>query len=119
MSYSVDDMAKAGCTSPRGVRWWEEQGLLGPVERTSGNQRRYTEEQVRRARIIAAAQYCSYSLTEIAEMVRVYDVEVYQALQVKLASVANTALTLGEGLPMPGAIIDGPDLSAPPTVYDL
>lgn len=119
MSYSIDDMCKAGCTSPRGVRWWEEQGLLGPVDRTSGNQRRYTEEQMRRARIISAAQYCSFTLAEIAEMIGAYDLSVYQALQVKLASVANTALTLGEGLPMPGNIINGPDPSAPPTVYDL
>lgn len=119
MSYSIKDMCAAGCTSERGVRWWEEKGLLGKVERTSGDQRRYTEAQLRNARIIAAAQYCSFSLDEIGAMLKAYDEEAHTALQIKLASVANTALTLAEGLPLPGNIIDGPDFSVPETEYDL
>lgn len=119
MSYSVKDMCAAGCTSERGVRYWEEKGLLGRVERTSGDQRRYTEDQLRRARIIAAAQYCSFTLEEIGAMLEAYDLEAHEALQIKLASVANTALTLAEGLPLPGNIVDGPDFSVPETEYDL
>lgn len=121
MSYSIKEMCAAGCTSPRGVHWWEEQGLLGEVARTSGNQRTYTEEQIRRARIISAAQYCSFTLAEIGEMLKAYDLEAYSALQIKLASVANTALTLGEGLPMPFGVIEQGEAGdeAPPMVYDL
>jgi len=118
MSYSIDDMATAGLTSPRGVRWWEEKGLLGEVARTSGDQRRYTEHQLWRVRIIAAAQYCSFTLAEIKEMLEAYGPEVALAIQVKLASVANTALALGEGLPTPGEVIDGPAFTPQPD-YDL
>lgn len=117
--YSIDDMCKAGLTSPRGIRFWEEKGLLGKVERTSGDQRRYTEHQIWRARIIAAAQYCSFSLDEIGQMLAQYGTDVHLALQVKLASVANTALALGEGLPMPIPETEGPDLRATETEWDL
>lgn len=119
MSYSIKDLTVAGLTSERGVRYWEEMGLLGEVERTSGGQRRYTEHQLWRVRIIAAAQYCSFSLAEIKEMLENYGADVVLALEVKLASVANTALALGEGLPPPINVIEGPDLNATETEYDL
>lgn len=119
MSYSVDDMCKAGLTSPRGVRWWEEKGLLGDVERSSGGQRLFTDHQIWRARIIAAAQYCSFSLEEIGLMLNEYGVEARLALEVKLASVANTALALAEGLPDAIQAVEGPDLSATEAEYDL
>jgi hypothetical protein len=40
--HTVEDMVRAGCTTRRGVRFWEEKGMLGPVERTAGDTRRYT-----------------------------------------------------------------------------
>mgnify|MGYP002785356186 CR=1 FL=1 len=101
MTFILDDMCRAGMTSPRGVRWWEEQQLLGEVERTDGGQRRYTGEQIRLAKIIAAAQYGSFSLAEIKDMLADYDDEAFEAIQHKLAAVATTALALGEGLPKP------------------
>jgi DNA-binding transcriptional MerR regulator len=66
--HSVEEMVRAGCTTRRGVRFWEEKGLLGPVERTNGDTRRYTPEQLDKAKIIAAAQFGGWSLEEIAEM---------------------------------------------------
>lgn len=101
MSFSIDDMCRAGMTSQRGVRWWEEQELLGEVERTDGGQRRYSGAQIRLAKIIAAAQYGSFSLAEIKTMTDDYDREAFEAIQHKLAAVAATALALGEGLPKP------------------
>lgn len=99
--YSVEQMCAAGCTSRRGVRFWEGQGLLGPVARSDGNQRRYTEEQLKRARIIAAAQFGGFSLEEIGPMLEAYDMEVFEAITHKLARVVNTAMTLTEQLPAP------------------
>lgn len=99
MTYSVDDMAKAGCTSRRGVRFWEEQGLLGDVARSSGNQRKFTDEQLKRAKIIAAAQFGGFTLEEIGKMLPVYDEEVFEAITHRLARVVNTAMTLTEQLP--------------------
>lgn len=99
--YSVEQMCAAGCTSRRGIRFWEEQGLLGEVERSGGNQRRFTEEQLKFARIIAAAQFGGFTLEEIKAMLPVYDMEVFEAITHKLARVVNTAMTLTEQLPAP------------------
>lgn len=113
--YSVEQMCAAGCTSRRGVRFWEEQGLLGPVSRSEGNQRRYTEEQVKRARIIAAAQFGGFSLEEIGQMLEAYDMEVFEAITHKLARVVNTAMTLTEQLPSPIAL----ETAVPAQEFDL
>jgi MerR family gold-responsive transcriptional activator of gol and ges genes len=102
----MDDMCRAGMTSQRGVRFWEEKGLLGDVDRSDAGQRRFTAAQIRLARIIAAAQYCSFSLDDIKAMLADYDDEAFQAIQHKLAAVAATALALGEGLPKPVAVVE-------------
>lgn len=101
MPHSIDDMCKAGCTSRRGVRYWEDEGLLGEVERTSGNQRRYNSEQLDKARIIAAAQFGGWSLDECKAMLAKYDDEAYEAILHRLMQQATLAAKLAEDLPTP------------------
>lgn len=102
--HNIDEMQRAGCTTARGVRFWEEQGLLGEVARTeNGTHRRYTTEQMDRARIIAAAQFGGFSLETIREMLEGYNEEVYEALLVRLSDQARAAARLGEQLPKPKA----------------
>jgi len=72
VTYTIDDMLKAGQTTLRGVRWWEKQGLLGDVARSGGNHRRYTPEHIRRAKIIAACQMCGMQLAEIKQVIEHY-----------------------------------------------
>lgn len=111
MTITVEDMCKAGCTSARGIRYWEDQGLLGEVERTSGNQRRYTQEHVQRAKVIAGAQFGGWSLDEAKEMLQDYGIEAYEAITHRLMQQATVAATLAEELPKPDK---GPKLD-----YDL
>jgi len=99
--HSVDEMCRAGCTSRRGVRFWEEKGLLGEVERTAGDTRRYTPEQLDKARIIAAAQFGGWSLEEIAGMLDEWGPEAHEAILTRLADQAMAAARLGEQLPKP------------------
>ncbi len=101
--FSVDDMMRAGCTSRRGVRYWEEQGLLGKVARSDGDTRRYTQEQLNRAKIIAAAQFGNFSLAQIAEMLGVYDADpsVYEAIVERLSDQTRAVVRLLENLPSP------------------
>lgn len=101
--FSVDDMMRAGCTSRRGVRFWEEKGLLGPVERSDGNTRRYTQEQLDKAKIIAAAQYGGWSLEEISEMLIEWGPDVHEAILTRLADQAMAAARLATDLPKPPA----------------
>lgn len=65
MTYTLTDMMKAGRTTDRAVRWWEEQGLLGKVERSARGHRRYTADQMERAKFIGAAQAAGWDLKEI------------------------------------------------------
>lgn len=101
MPHTVDDMCRAGCTSRRGVRYWEDEGLLGTVERTQGNQRRYTDEQLGRARIIAAAQFGGWTLDECKAMLAEYDDEAHEAILHRLMQQATLAARLAEELPPP------------------
>lgn len=62
---TLHDMMAAGKATGRAVRWWEEQGLLGTVERQPGGNRKYTQVQVERAKFIGAAQAAGYTLEQI------------------------------------------------------
>lgn len=114
MTITIEDMARAGCTTPRGIRYWESEGLLGVVDRTSGKQRRYTQEQLDRAKIIAAAQFAGWSLEDAKKMVLDYTREAYDALLRVLMSQATFAEKLASDLPEPD---DEP--IDPAQVYDL
>lgn len=101
--HSMDDMTRAGCTSRRGIRHWEDLGLLGDVARSAGDTRQYTDDQLDRARIIAAAQFGGWQLDEIKEMLVEYHagVEVYDALTIRLSDQMRAAVRLVEALPVP------------------
>jgi DNA-binding transcriptional MerR regulator len=101
--HTVEDMCRAGCTTARGVRYWEDLDLLGPVERSNGGNRRYTDDQMDKARIIAAAQFGGFALDTIKEMLLSYDAEVFEALMTRLADQARACVRLGEQLPRPPA----------------
>lgn len=98
---SIEDMAKIGCTTARGVRYWENEGLLGIVERSAGGQRRYTEAQLDRARIIAACKFGGWSLDDAKRMVLDYDREAYDALVHRLMSQVALAEQMAAALPSP------------------
>lgn len=99
--HSVEEMCRAGCTSPRGVRLWEEKGLLGNVERSEKGTRRYTSEQLAKAKIIAAGQFGGWSLEQIELMLIEWGPEVYEAILTRLSDQMRAAIRLGEELPRP------------------
>lgn len=101
--HSPNEMARAGCTTLRGIRLWEDRGLLGDVARSNGDTRQYTDEQLERARIIAAAQFGGFDLETIGNMLNAYhvDMEVYDALTTRLADQMRAAARLAEDLPTP------------------
>ena len=98
--HSVDEMCRAGGTTRRGVRYWEEKGLLGNVARTNGDTRLFTDEQLNKARIIAAAQFGGWSLEEISEMLDEWGPEVREAIVTRLADQARAAARLVTELPV-------------------
>lgn len=117
--HSMEDMMRAGCTSRRGVRYWEEKGLLGTVERSDGDTRRYTPEQLDKAKIIAAAQYGGWSLEEIAQMLIEWGPDVHEAILTRLADQAMAAARLGEQLPTPPTASTAKEFDLDAPVFDL
>lgn len=101
MTYTLEDMQRAGCTSGRGIRYWEEQGLLGQVERSSGGRRKYSQDNLDRAKIVAAAQFGGFSLDEAKAMVDEWGGEAYEAVQIRLTQQIVAATMLRENLPEP------------------
>jgi DNA-binding transcriptional MerR regulator len=93
----------AGCTSARGARFWESEGLLGDVTRSDAGIRRYTTEQMERAAIIAAAQFGGFEIAKIKEMLEVYhlDPTVHDALVQRLEDQVRAAARLAGNLPKP------------------
>lgn len=102
--HSMEAMTVAGCTTRRGIRHWESEGLLGPVERSSGNTRRYTDAQIALAKIIAAAQFASFDLDTIKQMLIEWDEEVYEAICTRLTLQIKMGIRLIEDLPRPPVV---------------
>ena len=111
--HTLSEFCMAGCTSARGARFWESEGLLGDVARSDAGVRRYTAEQMERAAIIAAAQFGGFEISKIKEMLEVYHVDpsVHDALLQRLEDQVRAAARLAGNLPKP--------ISAPVLEYDL
>lgn len=102
--HSVEEMMRAGCTTARGIHFWEEKGLLGDVERTSGGHRRYTPAQLDRAKIIAAAAFGGWTLEETGAMLAEWGQETYEAIMIRLDDQMRAAVRLGQNLPKPAGM---------------
>lgn len=50
------------------LRYYERQGLLGEVQRTSGNYRDYPESLVKQVKLLRSMQALGFSLTEIRQV---------------------------------------------------
>lgn len=73
MSYSIREAAEALEVGINTLRQWERQGLITPG-RTSGNQRRYTEDDVvRLRRVLWLRRAKGYSTAEIARLLQEQD----------------------------------------------
>lgn len=102
--HSVEEMMRAGCTTARGIHFWEEKGLLGEVERSSGGHRRFTPEQLDKAKIIAAATFGGWTLEEVGAMLAEWGQETYEAIMIRLDDQMRAAVRLGEQLPKPAKV---------------
>ena len=63
---------ETGCKVPT-IRFYEQQGLLSPVGRTSGNQRRYDRRQVERLSFIRHARDLGFPLDAIRDLLSLQD----------------------------------------------
>lgn len=66
-SMTVSDLAHASKVNASAVRFYDKHGLI-TGERTSGNQRRFGEEDACRIKVIRVAQRVGMSVVEISEL---------------------------------------------------
>lgn len=101
MKYTQEQICKAGHTTPRGIRLWESQGLLGKVGRSEKGHRYYTIEHFRRAKIIAVCQFVGHNLNDTGGILENYTFEKYQILQKALYQKIKEAKDMTSYLPSP------------------
>ncbi len=62
---SIGQLATRAGVAASALRFYEEQGLIGPAERNDAGRRRYTRDTLRRVAFIRSAQRVGLSLEEI------------------------------------------------------
>jgi len=73
-SYSIDQVAAQTGLTKRTLRYYEEMGLLPPTDRTEGNYRRYSDEDIHRIEHIKRLRdLLGFSLADIRAMLEVDD----------------------------------------------
>jgi DNA-binding transcriptional MerR regulator len=70
--YTIEQVAQQTGMTKRTLRYYEEMGLLPPMDRTEGNYRRYSEEDIRLLkRIKELRDLLGFSLTDIRKLLDV------------------------------------------------
>src|SRR6266566_2993018 len=73
-SYSIEQVAAQTGLTKRTLRYYEEVGLLPPTDRTEGNYRRYSEEDIQRLEAIKNLRdLLGFSLTDIRKLLEAED----------------------------------------------
>jgi DNA-binding transcriptional MerR regulator len=71
--HSIGDLASEFAISPRAIRFYEDQGLLAP-QRIGGN-RIYSHRDRARLKLILRGKRLGFALSDIREMLDLYDVD--------------------------------------------
>lgn len=70
--YSISDLSEEFDVTPRALRFYEDEGLISPIRR--GLTRVYTKRDRARLAWILRAKRVGFSLSEIREMIDLYDI---------------------------------------------
>ena len=68
---TVGELAKKAGVTPRTIRYYEEVGLLPPLERTSNGYRTYTDNYINGVKMIRRAKRLGFSLKELKELLKI------------------------------------------------
>ncbi len=72
---SIGDIAKKLEMSQRTIRYYEEIGLLNSVKRMEGGKRVYTNEDLRRLKLIKRLKVLGLTLSEMAELEAIWSIQ--------------------------------------------
>lgn len=66
--FTIGKLASLTSVSNDTLRYYEQEGLIEPVDRSPGGYRLYDMASARRIRFIKHAQHCGFTLSEIREL---------------------------------------------------
>lgn len=69
----IGELARAAATKVQTIRYYEEIGLISPLERTEGGHRVYGSEHSRRLKFIRHARELGFGIDEIRELLKLSD----------------------------------------------
>jgi DNA-binding transcriptional MerR regulator len=72
-TFSISDLASEFALTPRAIRFYEDHGLLTPTRR--GSRRIYSQRDRVRLKLVLRGKRLGMSLTEIAEILDLYDLD--------------------------------------------
>ena len=78
-TYTITDLAREFDVTTRTIRFYEDQGLLNP--RRKGQQRIYGSRDRTRLKLVLRGKRLGFSLSEVAEIIELYDTEPGEAGQ--------------------------------------
>lgn len=79
---TISELAAEFGVTPRTIRYYEEVGLLSPHRDTPTSQRLYDERDRARLKLILRGKRFGYSLSEIADVLELYEVDPTQRQQI-------------------------------------
>ncbi len=79
---TISELASEFGIAPSAIRYYEELGLLAPHRNTRRGQRLYGDRERARLKLILRGRRFGYSLSEIADILELYDTQPTQARQI-------------------------------------
>lgn len=89
--FNIGEAAARSGVSAKMVRHYESLGLLPPVERTDSGYRRYGDREVHTLRFIRRGRNLGFSMSEIAELVQLWQNPRRASSNVKRIALAHIA----------------------------
>ena len=96
---SIGELARETGVKIPTIRYYEQMGLIEALERTSGNQRRYSREELRRLSFIRHSRDLGFSIEDIRELLNLSehpDQPCSDAHQIAVRHLADTKLKLSK-----------------------
>ncbi len=101
MSYRIAEAAERVGVPATTLRYYEDIGLVAAPARTGNGYRTYDDADIARLRFITATKNLGIPLTDVAELVKAYDVEdctevAHQVVEMVAERLAETQTRIGE-----------------------
>lgn len=71
--YSIGDLSKRTGVKVPTIRYYEQMGLIEAIERTQGNQRRYSQAGLQRLSFIRHSRELGFSINDIRDLLELSD----------------------------------------------